>query len=204
VISLHLETGTVQAQVQGSQPLPFRCAFGLRPCPDERVAALIAHVRHAPGLLAEIVSGTLRPELGPLLLPTAGEFTADCTCPDQAPLCRHIAAVAYRTAERLDERPLDILTLRGLNLDLLIDGVQTHEPHSAAAESDEAESDDTDDLYGDSVALPALPLAEIRPAIDDLDPVPLRAALRLVTADERVVAAALRQLQGLYHTLTQR
>jgi uncharacterized Zn finger protein len=194
VVWMQVRKGAVVADVQGSQPRPFTSVFALRPLPDERIRTLIDQVGRTPGMLAEIVSGALSSELGPLLLPVdAAEFLFDCTCPDQGWPCKHVAALAYLTAERIDERPADILTLRGIDPDTLIGGVET----AAAA-------DDCTDLYGDAVELPALPLVQVSPAIDDLDPVPLRDALRLVTGDDRAVAAAMRELQRLYHTMTER
>lgn len=188
VVSMRVDRDGVVAEVQGSQPSPFTAVLAVRHLPDEARAELIALVRDTPGMLAEIVSGSLSNRLGPLLLPAeAGELIFDCTCPDDGDPCKHVAAVAYLTAERLDERPLDILTLRGIDLDTLISGV----------ERDTAQHD-TDDLYGDRTVLPALPQIEHRAAVDDLDPVPLRNALRLIAADEHTVAAALRELRNLY------
>lgn len=194
VVSMQIENGAVVGEVQGSQPKPFTSVFALRPLSEDQVGELIDLVGRTPGMLAEIVSGALSPELGPLLLPAEfGEFTFDCTCPDDGDPCKHVAAIAYLTAERLDERPEDILTLRGIDPDTLINGVE-----AAAAQPDYS------DFYGDAIELPALPLVEVRPAIDDVDPIPLRSALRLLGGDERTVTAALRELQQLYHIMTER
>ena len=141
-------------------------------------------------MLAEIVSGSVPQQLGPLLLPqTASELDFDCTCPDPGWPCKHVAAVALLTAEEIDERPLGILTLRGVDLDTLIAGVE-REP-----------AEITDDLYGDRRDLPDLPAVEFRPAPDDLDPLLLRKALRETAADEREVAAGLRDLDAAYRRL---
>ncbi|MFE9582405.1 SWIM zinc finger family protein [Nocardia sp. NPDC006044] len=189
VVSYRIEPGSVTAEVQGSQPRPFTAVFTVRPLREEEVELLIETIRDAPGMLAEIASGALPTALGPLLLPTtAADLDFTCTCPDQGWPCKHVAAVCYLLAERLDERPREILALRGLDLDTLIGGI----------ERDLQASTDADDPYGDSARLPELPKLEFRPAPDDLDSMLLRKALRMTSAEEPVAAAGLRELTALY------
>ena len=194
VIAFRVGEGAVTAEVQGSQPQPFESTFHLRPLEPDVVDELVDVVRSTPGMLAEIVSGSLPTALGPLLLPaSASELDFDCTCPDVGWPCKHVAAVAYLTAEHLDSNPLDILAIRGVEVDALISGVG--EQNSVV---------DPDDLYGDRTLLPELPVAPQRPAIEDLDPALLRRALRMSAHDERVVAAGFHELEGLYGRLRRR
>lgn len=191
VVSYRIEPGAVTAEVQGSQPRPFTAVFTVRPLREEELALLIETIRTAPGMLAEIASGALPSGLGPHLLPTtAADLNFTCTCPDPGWPCKHVAAVCYLLAERLDERPREILTLRGLDLDTLIGGIE-RDPQPTVS----------DDPYGDRVTLPDLPTPEFRPAADDLDPVILRRALRMLAEDESSAAAGLRELRVLYDVL---
>ncbi|MGV9678158.1 SWIM zinc finger family protein [Nocardia sp. NPDC003482] len=191
VVTYHLEPGAVSAEVQGSQPRPFAAALTMRKLRDERLDELIELVRGTPGMLAQLASGALPKELGPLLLPTtAAELDFACTCPDSGWPCKHVAALCYIIAERLDEQPSVMLVLRGLDLDTLIGGVQSDDGPTVS-----------DDLYGENTDLPALPVPEFRPAYEDLDPVPLRQALRMTAEDERTAEAGLRDLRELYRGL---
>lgn len=191
VISYRLEPGAVSAEVQGSQPRPFISVFTMRELRDERLDELADLVRATPGMLGEIAGGTLPQALAPLLLPTTtSELDFSCTCPDAGWPCKHVAAVCYVIAERLDDHPGDLLTLRGVALDDLIGSVQRD---SAPANSV--------DLYGDSTTLPALPKPDFRAAPDDLDAILLRQALRMTAEDERTAEAGLRQLRALYKAL---
>lgn len=191
VISYHLEPGAVGAEVQGSQPKPFISVLTLRQLRDERLEELVDLVRATPGMLGEIASGALPKTLGPLLLPTtASELDFSCTCPDSGWPCKHVAAVCYVIAERLDERPKDLLTLRGVELETLIGSVQR-----------EGAPVDSGDLYGEDIALPALPKPDFRPAPEDLDAVLLRQALRMTAEDERTAEIGYRQLRSLYRAL---
>ncbi|MFQ6328860.1 hypothetical protein ACLMAL_22360 [Nocardia sp. CWNU-33] len=191
VVSYRIEPGAVTAEVQGSQPRPFTAVFTVRPLRDEELALLIETIRTAPGMLAEIASGALPTGLGPHLLPTtAADLDFACTCPDPGWPCKHVAATCYLLAERLDERPREILTLRGLDLDTLIAGIE-RDPNPAQS----------DDPYGDRAELPKLPKIEFHSAMDDLDPVLLRRALRMTAEDEQIAAAGLRDLRTLYDEL---
>jgi uncharacterized Zn finger protein len=195
VVSYRIEPGVVAAEVQGSQPRPFATTCDIRRLRDEEVELLVELIRGSPGMLARVVSGDLPRELAPHLLPeTAADIDFGCTCPDPGWPCKHAVAVACLLAERLDDHPRDLLTLRGLSLDTLISGVE------AAAPEDEEFADP----YGESLELPALPAPGIRPALDDLDPALLRRALRMLSADESTAAEAGRAMMIVYSTLTGR
>ncbi|WP_039796299.1 SWIM zinc finger family protein [Nocardia araoensis] len=188
VVNYRIEPGAVTAEVQGSQPRPFTAVFTVRPLREDELDLLIETIRSAPGMLAEIASGALPTGLGPLLLPsTAADLDFTCTCPDPGWPCKHVAAVCYLLAERLDEHPREILTLRGLDLDTLIGGIE-REPRPTVS----------DDPYGERVSLPDLPAVEFRAALEDLDPLLLRKALRMTSAEETVAATGLRDLTALY------
>jgi len=191
VVNYHIEPGLVTAEVQGSQPRPFTAQLTLRQLREDRLDEVLDLIRDTPGMLAQIASGTLAKELGPLLLPaTASELDFACSCPDAGWPCKHVAAVCYIISERLDEEPAVMLTLRGLDLDTLIGGVQRDSGPTVS-----------DDIYGENITLPSLPHPEFRAAVDDLDPLPLRQALRMTAEDERMAEAGLRELRKLYESL---
>jgi uncharacterized Zn finger protein len=195
VVSYRIEPGVVAAEVQGSQPRPFATTCDIRRLRDEEVELLVELIRGSPGMLARVVSGDLPRELAPHLLPeTAADIDFGCTCPDPGWPCKHAIAVACLLAERLDDHPRDLLTLRGLSLDTLISGVEAAAP----------EGEEFTDPYGESLELPALPAPGIRPAPDDLDPALLRRALRMLSADEPTAAEAGRALVTVYAALTGR
>ncbi|MEU5843125.1 SWIM zinc finger family protein [Rhodococcus sp. NPDC047139] len=194
VISMRLEPGSAVAEVQGSQLTPFTTVVRVRTLDEDTVNELVDLVRSSPGMLARLAAGILPEELGSLLLPRrAGELDFDCTCPDDGWPCKHAAAVAYLLAEHVDEQPLAVLTLRGIDIATLIGGV------------DEAESADDaaaeEDFYGDHIELPELPAERFRPALEDLDPMLLRRALRAGGTDEAVVIRGINDLEDLYRRM---
>src|SRR5690606_40215613 len=98
-------------------------------------------------------------------------------------------AVCYLLAERLDEAPRDILTLRGGDLTALIARLE----RTAAPGDDPAA--DLADPYGDQRELPAPPRVERRSVMYELDAVLLRKALRMVSEDESAATTAWKELQ---------
>ncbi|MEX0775711.1 MAG: SWIM zinc finger family protein [Phycisphaeraceae bacterium] len=54
------------------------------------------------------------------LFPQPGQIKLDCSCPDWASMCKHVAAVLYGVGSRLDNRPDLLFTLRGVDPQELI------------------------------------------------------------------------------------
>jgi DNA-binding XRE family transcriptional regulator len=79
------------------------------------------------GSMLELLQGRLSNEVMAVvtdretgLFPRPGEISFDCSCPDWATMCKHVAAVLYGVGNRLDGRPGLLFTLRGVDADELI------------------------------------------------------------------------------------
>lgn len=55
------------------------------------------------------------------LFPTLDEIEFTCTCPDWASLCKHSAAVLYAIGSILDQEPLVLFQLRGIDVDAYLE-----------------------------------------------------------------------------------
>ena len=73
------------------------------------------------------------------LFPKPGEIKLDCSCPDWATMCKHVASVLYGVGSRLDDRPDSLFLLRGVDTAELI-ATEMALPGDAA--SDDALADD--------------------------------------------------------------
>jgi uncharacterized Zn finger protein len=62
------------------------------------------------------------------LFPKPAEISMNCSCPDWAGLCKHLAASLYGVGARLDEKPELLFLLRGVDAGELIS-------HASAAEA---------------------------------------------------------------------
>jgi uncharacterized Zn finger protein len=121
VLSLEVRTVTIAAQVQGSRPTPYLVTISL-PAPTSLQWAGIDHaMRSKVGFVAQLLAGDVPPDLEgvfesvgvPLFPRTWKELRAECSCPDWENPCKHIAAVLYLFADRLDADPWLLLAWRG-------------------------------------------------------------------------------------------
>jgi uncharacterized Zn finger protein len=128
VMSLEVRPGEVAAVVQGSRVEPYRVAVRLAAFPDRvwrRVeTALTGQAFYAARLLA----GDMPPDIeevfaaagAPLFPQRLADLTMECSCPDFAVPCKHLAATFYLLAEAFDADPFQILHWRGRDRERLL------------------------------------------------------------------------------------
>src|SRR5579863_9297847 len=132
VVSIDVEPGLVKARVQGSMPKPYNIKIRLKPLSDrdwEKVTeAMASQALFAARLLAGEMPTNIEEAFHAVhlsLFPTAAnDLETDCSCPDWANPCKHIAAVYYLLAERFDEDPFLIFKLRGRTKDQIIQSLR--------------------------------------------------------------------------------
>lgn len=133
IISLDVDAGGAVAQVQGSRPKPYRARVGIPAFGKAEwgqvTQALAADASYAAALLAgEMPRGIedVFAGVGLSLFPaSARDLVMDCSCPDFAVPCKHLAAVFYVLAERFDADPFEILALRGRDRETLLDDLRS-------------------------------------------------------------------------------
>src|SRR5437868_8069718 len=150
VISIDVEPGIVKAKVQGSQPKPYKVEIRLEPLTDEDwdkvTEAMASQAIFAAKLLAGEMPQNIEEAFASVhvsLFPTAlSELNTNCSCPDWANPCKHIAAVYYLLAERFDEDPFLIFKLRGRTKEQII-AVLREKPAATSPVGDISSSVDT-------------------------------------------------------------
>ena len=55
------------------------------------------------------------------LFPSQREISFNCSCPDWALMCKHVAAVLYGIGTKLDENPFLFFELREIDVNKLVD-----------------------------------------------------------------------------------
>ncbi len=161
VISIDVQPGIVRAKVQGSRPKPYDIEIRLKPLSDQDwdkvTEAMAAQAIFAAKLLAGEMPTNIEEAFSAVnlsLFPTAAkELDTDCSCPDWANPCKHIAAVYYLLAERFDEDPFLIFKLRGRTKEQIIEALRerraetlTEESASPSAEASSTVEDDSPPL----------------------------------------------------------
>jgi uncharacterized Zn finger protein len=121
VLSLTEKGDSVHAQVQGSRPTPYRVRITLKQFTREQWDKVIEAMAGEAAFAAQLLAGempqdidTVFADAGVSLFPaSAKDMTADCSCPDSANPCKHIAATHYILGEQLDDDPFMLFRLRG-------------------------------------------------------------------------------------------
>jgi len=117
VVDLQIEPGVVHARVSGSEL--YRVRIEIAAMPPRLWSALCADCAGTIDSLVELLQGRFskgvmerlcRQETG--LFPAPREIKLDCSCPDWAAMCKHVAAVLYGVGARLDEQPELLFRLR--------------------------------------------------------------------------------------------
>jgi uncharacterized Zn finger protein len=120
VVDLQIAPGEVRAWVSGSSLYEVRVEVAT--VPKARWSALCKDCAGGIDSLVELLQGRLskgvmericRQKTG--LFPSPREIAFDCSCPDWASMCKHVAAVLYGIGARLDERPELLFALRGVD-----------------------------------------------------------------------------------------
>ena len=127
VLDLQLKPGNITALVQGSETQPYRVAITIDTLSANNWAAIRTACAGSFESLSELLGGTFPQALKDLffakgagLFPTPREIHFDCSCPDWASMCKHVAAALYGVGARLDEDPSLFFTLRGIAIDDII------------------------------------------------------------------------------------
>jgi len=125
VMDLQIGAGTIKALVSGSKL--YRISVTITPLSKPRWRALVRECAGKIGSLVELLKGKfsravmavlIRRETG--LFPSAREIAFECSCPDWAAMCKHVAATLYGVGARLDTEPELFFRLRRVDqLDLL-------------------------------------------------------------------------------------
>ncbi len=127
VVDLEIYAGALEAIVQGSRKNPYRVAVAIDPMDETVYKKVVEGTTARAKSLDALVEGDFPDELkGALFDKERGVFPAphqihmDCSCPDAALLCKHVAAALYGVGAYLDDEPLLLFKLRGIDVDALI------------------------------------------------------------------------------------
>ena len=117
VIDLKIAAGEVTAQVMGSSL--YKVNVNIAAVPKVHWKALGSACAGCIDSMVELLQGRLskgvmahicQPKTG--LFPSPKEIQFECSCPDWAAMCKHVAAVFYGVGARLDQQPELLFALR--------------------------------------------------------------------------------------------
>ena len=145
VISVDISKGTVTAEVQGSRAKPYHVSIKVKTLPQTKWKKLAEILSQRASFAANLLAGEMPTDIedafseaGLSLFPEKkSDLKTDCSCPDFANPCKHIAAVYYLLGEEFDRDPFLLFELRGIKRERLVELIAGSESSSAVVEDSE-------------------------------------------------------------------
>jgi uncharacterized Zn finger protein len=165
VLSIEETEDGIAARVQGSQRTPYKLKIQISPLSDAEWIKVFDALSEQAIFTAQLLAGEMPQDIEQAfdtakvsLFPTTRkDLKTDCSCPDPANPCKHIAATHYILGERFDEDPFLIFRLRGRTQEQVM-----QELRKRRAGSEEAGEEETEE------AEVVIPLEECLPNFWDL------------------------------------
>ena len=136
VIDLRILAGKVAALVSGTSI--YEVDVTIRSLPRTRWSKLALECTQQIDSLVDLLHGRLPTQVIELvtrkqggLFPAPTEISFQCSCPDWAEMCKHVAATLYGVGVRLEEKPELFFELRGVDHTELVGGAAEAVPRLA-------------------------------------------------------------------------
>lgn len=127
VLDLTITPGRVDALVMGSGSKPYSVTVTIKPIATSNWSTVKHNCKGKLDSLQKLIGGKFPKELENIftqekngLFPVPTEINFDCSCPDWADMCKHVAATLYGIGARLDEDPSLFFVLRKVDVNDLI------------------------------------------------------------------------------------
>ena len=127
VLDLRIGPGLVEALVQGTRAAPYKVRIKIAEINSKNWQQVTKRCQAELSSLPDLLAGKFPRKLqdvfmvqGRGLFPAPAEISFDCSCPDWASMCKHVAATLYGVGARLDEDPALFFTLRRVDMEELV------------------------------------------------------------------------------------
>ncbi len=169
VLEITIKNGQVLSKVQGSKKTPYKVTISLDQYSLTEWELIASKLSEEALISAILLTGEMPKtidqkftQLGFKLLPNSrAELKTNCSCPDSANPCKHIASVYYILGERFDDDPFLLFELRGIKKEQLLELLRKQRvadkvSDSTSIEHNEAELLKVKDIVGKNLSLDAV------------------------------------------------
>jgi uncharacterized Zn finger protein len=193
VLDLQLTSGKATALVQGSMPQPYKVTITIGTLSAGNWQTIRQACEGRFDSLSELLAGKFPQALKDLffekgagLFPAPRDIHFDCSCPDWASMCKHVAAALYGIGVRLDDDPAIFFTLRGINIDDLITRTVTDAAQTLLSKAKRQSRNILQDVnLGDVFGIQLDDLAVSRPDVPAVQPTTSTARSQTSTTRQR-------------------
>jgi len=124
VRSIDVNGNVITAKVSGSRPTPYKVTIRVPLFKKEQTELLMKKLLEQPSLISKLLNRELDPEvfqvakrIGLNLFPQRwDDLGMNCSCPDWAVPCKHLAAVIYMMSREIDNNPFLVFSMHGVDL----------------------------------------------------------------------------------------
>ncbi|NLZ68521.1 MAG: hypothetical protein GX903_05920 [Spirochaetales bacterium] len=157
VVDFKFVNGVIVAKVLGSRAKPYDVQVVIEDLSEEKLQLVEKQCTQKLDSLETLLSGKFPEDLKNVyfeyLFPTPREIKFYCSCPDSAYMCKHVSAVLYAIACRVDSDPLFFFALRGIDTAKLLaksidDKVEDLLSNVTKTSKRALADEDTDKLFG--------------------------------------------------------
>jgi uncharacterized Zn finger protein len=162
VIDLKIIANEINALVMGSDSSPYTIKVKIDKLDGQSQSSLMEKSRTSLDSMHSLLAGEFPADLkeeffkqGTGLFPTPKELHFNCSCPDIAKMCKHVAAAMYGVSARLDQKPELFFLLRGINIDDFVNAMVEKEREkiltrakTKSTRSIVADTDEISELFG--------------------------------------------------------
>lgn len=134
ILDLQIGKGEIRSLVKGSRSTPYKVSVKIKPIRRNIWDQIKDLSKKRLESLQELLQGVFPNALkdaflvqGKGLFPSPREIQLNCSCPDWAVMCKHVAATLYGVGVRLDENPNLFFTLRGIKVEELVSHAVTEQ-----------------------------------------------------------------------------
>jgi uncharacterized Zn finger protein len=159
VVDLQIQPGKVTALVSGSEI--YDVSISITPLPDKEWRSIKERCAGQIGSLVELLQGKLSKSVIEIvtahdggLFPKPRQIQMECSCPDWAGMCKHIAAVLYGVGARLDHQPELFFRLRKVDHLELIEEAASQAGKQTATKKKTLAATDVAGVFGIELAEP--------------------------------------------------
>ncbi len=149
VLDLRISEGEIKAVVKGSRAAPYNVSVSVEKLSEEKSDKLCKASARAVDSLADLLGGKFPQELKSLffdrkdgIYPAPAEISFNCSCPDWASMCKHVAAALYGVGRRLDDSPGMLFQLRSVSVEDLVEKTLDDSTDELMKKADSASGDD--------------------------------------------------------------
>ena len=160
VISIDETKDGVSAKVQGSRKTPYMVSIQINPLNDTEWEKVFNALAEQAIFTAQLLAGDMPQDIEQAfkaanvsLYPAKRcDLMTNCSCPDYANPCKHVAAAHYILGERFDEDPFLIFRLRGKTQEQVMEALRERRAGDAEFNEEELEEPEVIIPLGEQIA----------------------------------------------------